>query len=439
MRKKVCKLLLFVFALCPLQSLWAQPLLTLEEAVNLALENNFRIRIARNDARIDETNNTIGNAGMLPSVAATYNDNRAVQSTEQTRLDGTVVELDNARNNNRNYGVSLGWTIFDGFGMFVRHDQLRTIEALGTAELQLEVLTRVSEVMALYFDIAQQQQVLRALDSTLVISRQRVSLAENRYTIGKASKLEVLNAQVDLNTDQTTLLQQQEIQAQTKIRLNELLAREVETDFRVQDEYTTDENLQLGELQQKLLSQNPQIQAQVLLKRIAELELKNIRSERYPSVNISAGYIFTDNESGGGFISQSQGQGFNYGLGARLNLFDGRNLQRREQVAKIQIETSQLLLEEQQQVLQSRLAEVYQTYLTQLRLISLEQSNTGLARENMEITMEKHRIGTIPTIEYRTAQLNYVNAQLRLAQARYRAKLSEIRLRELSGTLTTNP
>src|SRR5690606_13111280 len=133
----------------------------------------------------------------------------------------------------------------------------------------------------------QQQQVLRALDSTIVISKQRVSLAENRYTIGKASKLEVLNAQVDLNTDQTALLQQQEVQSQTKIRLNELLAREVGTDFRVQDEYTTNENLQLSDLRQKLLAQNPQIQVQVLLKRIAELELKTIRSERYPSVNVS--------------------------------------------------------------------------------------------------------------------------------------------------------
>lgn len=77
----------------------------------------------------------------------------------------------------------------------------------------------------------------------------------------------------------------------------------------------------------------------------------------------------------------------------------------------------------------------YQTYLTNLTLVELEESNEGIARENLDITMDKFRIGTIPTIEFRTAQLNYINAIVRFSNARYQAKLSEITLQEMAGIL----
>src|SRR5690606_17209084 len=100
----------------------AQEILTLEEAVRIALENNYDIRLSRNNLAIDETNVSWANAGLLPRVDATLNDNNGIQTTRQTQADGSVRERNNARNANLNYGVGLTWTIFDGFGMFARHD-----------------------------------------------------------------------------------------------------------------------------------------------------------------------------------------------------------------------------------------------------------------------------------------------------------------------------
>lgn len=413
----------------------AQELLTVEQAVKIALENNYDIRIASNDLRIDKTNVTIGNAGMLPTVAATVNDNNSVQNSSQTRADGTVTALDNARNNSLNYGVALNWTIFDGLKMFARYDQLQEIQKLGTAELQLTILTRVGDVITTYFDIVQQQRQLSALDSTLVISRQRTDLAQNRFTIGKASKLEVLNAQVDLNSDQTLLLRQRELYANTKIQLNQLLARDTKTDFSVVDDFAVDKTLLLPDLETLALKQNPQLQAQQINRRIAELELQQVRAGRFPTVSVNTGYNFAESESSLGFTSQSSAKGFNYGFSASLNLFDGLNQHRAERVAKIQIENSKLLIEQQNQSLLAQLGTAYQTYLTNISLIDLEQRNENIARQNLEITMDKFRIGTIPTIEFRTAQLNFVNATVRLNNARYQAKLSEVTLKELAGSL----
>ena len=414
----------------------AQEVLTLESAVKTALENNYEIKIATNNLTIEETNVAIGNAGMLPIVTANVFDNNSVQNSTQIRQDGTKNTLNNAKNNNFTYGVRLDWTIFDGLRMFARLDQLKELQKLGEAQLKLTIITRISDVNAAYYDLVQQQQQLAALDTTLVISNQRLTLAQNRFTIGKASKLEVLNAQVDLNTDQVALLRQKELYANGKILLNQLLARDITTDFKVIDELEVDSVLLLSELRTLAEKQNPQLQAQLINKRIAELELKQIKAARYPSVRVNTGYNFSESLASLGFVAQFQSRGFNYGFSASVNIFDGFAQNRNEKIAKIQIENSKLNIDQQNLVLNSQLATSYQTYLTNLELIILEEKNESIAKQNLNITLDKFRIGTITTLEFRTAQLNYVNAKVRYSNAQFQGKLSEIALRELAGNLT---
>lgn len=414
----------------------AQQVLTIQEAVNIALENNYDIRISANELKVDQTNATIGNAGMLPRVSATVVDNNGIQYSSQTRADGTVNRLNNAMNNSLNYGVGLGWTIFDGFGMFARYDQLKEIEKLGETQYRLMVQTRVGEVMTTYYDLVQQQQQLKALDTTMIISRERVGLAQNRFTIGKASKLEVLNAQVDLNTDETNLVRQKELYANTKTQLNELMGRDTAIDFTVSEFVTVDQQMQLADLTSLAEKQNPELQAQLISKRIAELNLKNVRSTRYPIIGVSTGYNIVESESSLGFTSQAYSRGWTYGFNATVNLFDGLNQNRLEKVAKLEIENQDYLIARQNLALKSQLTTAYQTYLTNLELTRLEARNEDIAEQNLQITLDKFRIGTITTLEFRTAQLNYINAKVRNSNAQFQAKLSEVALRQLAGNLS---
>ena len=413
----------------------AQEVLTLESAVKIALENNYEIKIATNNLDIEKTNVTIGNAGMLPKVTATIVDNNSVQNSSQTRQDGTQTDLDNAKNNSLSYGVGLDWTIFDGMRMFARLDQLKELQKLGEAQLKLTLITKISDVHAAYYDLVQQQQQLIALDTTIVISNQRLTLAKNRFTIGKASKLEVLNAQVDLNTDQVAILRQKELYANSKILLNQILARDLKSDFKVIDAIAVNNQLSLAELTALAEKQNPQLEAQIINKKVAELELKQIKAGRYPTIKVNTGYNFSESQSSLGFVSQSASRGLNYGFSASLNVFDGFSQNRNEKIAKIQIENSKMTIEQQNLILHSQLATSYQTYLTNLELIALEGKNESIAKQNLSITLDKFRIGTITTLEFRTAQLNYVNAKVRYSNAQFLGKLSEIALRELAGNL----
>lgn len=426
---------LLVLVLLSATSLQAQQTLSIEEALKTALENNYEIKIASNDLKASQTNNTVGNAGMLPTLTATVTDNNNVQNLSQIRLDGTENSLDNAKSNSLNYGVGLGWTIFDGMSMFAKKEQLEELQKLGESQLKLSILTKIADVYATYYDLVQQQQQLSALDSTLVISNQRLDLAQNRFSIGKASKLEVLNAQVDLNTDKVTLLKQKELFTNTKILLNQILARDTKIDFKVTDVFKVDTKLELAELNNLAQKQNPQLEAQIINKRVAELQLKQVKSTRYPTIRVNTGYNFTETESSLGFTTQSSARGFNYGFSASLNLFDGFAQHRNEKIAHLAIDNAKLQIEQQNLNIQTQLATAFQTYLTNLELIELEKTNQAIAKQNLAITLDKFHIGTITTLEFRTAQLNFVNATVRYSNAQFQAKLSEIALKELAGKL----
>lgn len=432
---KIKSIYLITLVLAFLPKMRAQELLLLEDAVKIALENNYDIKLAKNELKIDELNNTAGNAGMLPTINALVTDNNSITNTKQTQADGSERTLDGARNMNLTYGVGLDWTVFDGLRMFARKEQLNILQKQGEAELKLAILTKISEVYLNYFDLVQQQQQLAAIDTAIVISQERVTTAQNRFSIGKASKLEVLNAQVDLNTDKSLQLKQLETLKNAKIRLNEILARDVQTEFVVANEISVDEQLKYDELKSAAENQNPQLQAQMLTKNSAEQQLKQVKAGRYPTIRITSGYNFTRSEASLGFITQSSNRGFAYGFNASMPIFNGNLQNRNERIAKVQLENANVTLEQQKRSLESQLNAAFASYTTNLELTKVEAQNLKIAEQNLDITLAKFKIGTITPIEFRTAQQNFLDAKVRYSNALYLTKIHEITLKELAGSL----
>ncbi|WP_264509707.1 TolC family protein [Flavobacterium sp. N1719] len=425
----------FLFVLFGLQLSSAQQLLTLEEAIKIALENNFDIQLAKNNLKIDETNNYIGNAGMLPNVSANITDTNSRTNTTQVQ-GGTERTLNGAKNLNLNYGVSLDWTVFDGLKMFARKEQLNKLEQQGQAELKSAILSKISAVYLAYFDLVQQQQQIKALDTTIVISKERLQTAQNRYSIGKAAKLEVLNAQVDLNTDESLLIQQKEQFKASQIQLNTLLARDVAMEFSVLDALEVDDRLVLDDLKNLAKSQNPQLQAQVLNKNIAELQLKQVKAGRYPTVKVNTGYTVGRTEASLGFITQSQSRGLTYGFSASVPIFQGSQISRNEKIAKLQVTNAEITIKQQELLLESQLQSAYASYLSNKKLVEMEAKNVSIAEQNLDITLAKFKIGTITPVEFRTAQQGFIEAKVRYSNALYQTKIYEISLKELAGSLT---
>ncbi len=413
----------------------SQSIMTLKEAIALALESNYDIQLVSTDVAVAENNVNIGNAGMLPTVSANVSAAAGIQNTTQTLLDGETRSVRNGESHSNAYGVSLDWTIFDGMRMFTRYEQLKALRTLGEANLQASILNTVYEVVSNYFNLVQQKQLIAATQTALELSAFRLQTAQNQYQIGRASKLEVLAARVDLNTDTTNLLRQRDLYNSTHVRLNELLGRAVDTDFGVVDTVIISRDVHYENLLLSAHNQNPTLQSAQINQRINELELKLVKGNRYPVVNVSSAYTRSRSRTELGFSTQSKNNNFNYGITASVNLFNGFLQRRNEQNAELGIESATILVDQVRKNIEAQLLTAFQTYLMNLDLVRLEGNNRAIAQENMDITLEKFKLGSIAPLEFREAQRNFVDASARYSTAQYQAKLAEISLHQIAGAL----
>ena len=417
---------------------FAQDTLSVEEALAIGLENNYSILISANDSDIAGNNRSLGNAGFLPTLTATGTRSYSIQNSEQEFADGGIPNssTEDARSNTTNASASLSWTIFDGLRMFTTYEKLTELQVLGEEQFRLTLENTVASIIGAYFNIIRQQKIYDVLQSTVEVSEQRIAIAETRKDLGSGSEYDLLQARADLNADRAAVIRQDVLLNDAKILLNELLSRDVETEFAVQQTIPVDEGLEYSELLQQALSNNKGLTVARINRQVAELEIKEIQGERFPEVDLSAGYSYNRNESGAGFIALNQSDGFNYGITARLNIFDGFNTNRQIQNAKIRLKNQELTLQDEELRVEGGLSAEFKNYLNSLELVKLESENLTYAEQSLEIALERFKLGTINSIELREVQRTLISAESRLIQAQFEAKIAETELQRISGKLT---
>jgi len=435
MRRK--GILFIVLQILFLSSAWSQDDLTLEKAIATGLENNYSIQIADKSREIEANNNTLGNAGFLPTldldVSKTYQSQDV--DLEIQGADGTFnVTREGAKSDRLNSSATLNWTIFDGLGMFVSKDKLEEMEAAGEMDSRIAVENTTAAIASAYYRIVLEQAQLKVLEQTLELSRQRVEFAKSRYEIGKGSKIDYLTAQVDFNADQTSLIVQKEVLINAKIDLNVLLGRDPTIEFAAVDSIVLNDQLVYEELEENIHTSNPELLRAISEQNITYMEYKENVAMRYPSLDLNVSYGYGTSNNDAGQLRYSQNNGWTYGVSASWNIFNGFNRNREIQNARIRRESADLAKEETELQLLADLSKRYSNYTNSLDLAKLEQSNVDVARENAEIAVDRYRLGVGTSLELREAQRNYVDAQARLLDAQLVAKLAEIELLRLSGS-----
>jgi len=416
-------------------SVFAQENLSLQEAITIALQNNYDIKISKNNINIAKNNATIGNAGMLPNLQGNYSNSGSIQNTTQSPATGPDRVITGAKSTNNSYGADLNWTIFDGFSMFANYDRLKELQKQGELSSRLTILTTVADVISAYYDMVRQQQLVVAADSALDVSVLRTNIAKTKLQLGRGSKLDVLTAQVDYNTDTSNYLQAKNALQVSKVRLNQLMVRDIGTPFSVVNDIDVDTHLVYSQLAEVAEKQNPNVQNAFINQRVASLTLKSIRGARYPAVSLNSGYSRSNSTSPTGFNQKFAANGFTYGVTASINIFNGFLQRKQERNAKIEIDNSTLNLNKTKLDVNAQLLTAYQNYSTYLDLVKLEQKNVDIARENLDITLTKYRLGSIAPLELREAQRNAIDVKNRFIEMQYQAKLAETTLKEISGNI----
>jgi outer membrane protein TolC len=435
MKIRLLKLsILFLYISVALQ---AQSYYGLKECISIGLEKNFSILIAKNSEEIAGNNYTLGNAGYLPKLdlsgryGGTYND------TKQNYTDGTSTSATGTNNTTATAGTTLGWTLFDGFSVRTTYKKLGELKNLGELNTKLQIESLISQIVAGYYNYIKQLQALHNLEYALTLSRERLRIDKDRYMLGSSSKLQVLQSQVYLNADSSALSKQYEVVRSARIMLNELMALEnLAEEFHSTDTIIgVQEDLMYEQLYDETLQDNTSLMIARSNMTVSEYDYKLVTSRTYPYVNLSSGYNYTLNTYQNSTLKDQTTNGLNYGVTLGMNIFDGFNQRRSIANSRIEMDNKELRYKEIEQGIKSDLLTIYNAYNNNLRLIKLEEQNLSTATENLDIALERYKLGSLSGIDLREVQKSLLDAKDRLLSIQYQTKLAEISLKQISGTI----
>lgn len=414
----------------------AQNVLTTQEAVALALEYNYGIKIAKNSVEIADNNANILNAGFLPRVTgnggATYN----LDNTDAEFSNGNSTSLNGAESSRYNASVNLNYTLFDGLGRQYNYKRLKEEQQLSELEARETIENTMLQLFTVYYNVAQLSENTSALQQTLNISKERLIRAEYQFNYGQSTKLGVLNAQVDINNDSINVINAYQRLINSKRDLNVVLGNAVPSTFEVDTLITFVLQLNKQELLEKVKANNVtllQLEKNLL---ISEYNLKTWKSDYLPSLGLTGSYGWNKNDNNAAsFLAVSKSTGLSAGFNLTWNLFDGGSTITRVKNAKIDLENRQLQKEQIIIDVEREFNNAWDDYQNKLTIFNVQEKNILTSKNNFERTQEKFRLGQVTSIEFRQAQLNLLNAELSRNQAKYEAKIAELFVLQLSGEL----
>jgi outer membrane protein TolC len=415
----------------------AQKVYNLTDCIGIGLERNYSILVARNSETISNNNYTLGNAGYLPSLDLTSRYSGTVNNTTQNLTDGSQSVSKGVNNTTANAAVTLGWTIFNGFNVQTTYKRLNEQKALGSLNTQLSAEYLIADIVSGYYNYIQQVEMLSNMQYAVTLSTERLRIDEERYLLGSNSKLQVLQSQVYLNADSSRLSKQFEVVRSTQIRLNELMAVEdLGASFITRDtSIIVNQQLLYEKLLDETLSGNTSLIIASKNKIVSEYDYKLVVSRSYPYLNLSTGYSYNLNTFSTGTNKNQITNGMNYGLTMGVNLFDGFNQRRSINNSSIELQNKELRYLEIEQGIKADLITLYNAYSNNLRLIRMEEQNLQTATENLDIALERYKLGSLSGIELREVQKSLLDAKERLLSVEYQAKLAEISLQLISGKI----
>jgi outer membrane protein, adhesin transport system len=414
----------------------AQEILDLSRSIQIGLERNFSLQIARNREEIATNNFTIGNAGMLPTVSAVSRYGGTINTTNQNG-EGSSVTSSNVHNTSGSASINATMTIFRGFQVQTFYQKLGDLAELEQLYTQLAIEDLVARIATEYNYYLQQQILYDNIGYAVSLSRERARIDEQRYLLGSASKMQLLQSQVYLNADSSRFSRQNEVLNAIQIKMNKLMAADnLGGNIIIKDTLILiNENLNYESLLEQTLIYNTSLQIASKNQAISELDLKIVESRSYPYLTVSSGYGYDHYGYEHGDIRNRQIRGMNYGVTMGVTIFDGFNRKREKTNSKIEIENRRLQYRDIEQAVRADLLTIYSAYENNLHLIKLEERNLQVARENLTIALERYKLGDLAGLELREVQKSLLDAEERLISVKYQTKLAEISLLLISGSI----
>jgi outer membrane protein TolC len=434
MQKNSFILLLLALAFSQ-EKLAAQNNLSLKEAVTIAIQNSYDIKLVENNLTIAKNNNNYGVAGGLPTVTATGNNNNTLTTINQTFPDPSRNTTRNGVDGTTlNGGLTATMILFNGYRVAATKERLASIEKQSAAALQTQMLNTSSTVMQQYYNVIRQAAFLKTIEKSIEASEERVVIVKTRQEVGVANQADLLQSNLDLNALLQAKQNQLVVLAQVKADLYNSMVLPANSNYTFTDSIQVDDKLALLDIESKM-KDHPLLQSAQQLINVNQFLEKETKALTYPTLRANTGYNYNSNKSAAGFILLNESYGPFVGFNLSIPIYAGSASKRAIKNAQINTVSAKLQYDNTAQDLGTELFKTYQNYQNSIKQTPIEVQNYEMSEALLALVMEKFKLGQATVVDVKQAQQSFENAGFRLTSLRFSAKIAEIELKRLSNQL----
>ena len=414
-----------------------QDKLTVNDAVKLALENNLDIKISENQNEILKNNASFLNSGYLPRVSSRVGFNKSNQNIEIETPNNLSGKLDNMKSENSFSNVSIEYILFDNNGRKFNYKKSKELSNRSGLEVKEVIENTLLQLYTVFYEVCRLSEEKDIVKSSLEISKSRLERNKIKFDFGQSTKLELLNAEVDVNTDSIRYLNAVKNLSNAKRDLNLVMNVDLNSDYILDKEIVYNSAENIINFYDNASKNNTKLKIYAKSVEISDFELKSIRSTYLPTVGLNGSYDWNEsiNDNPYAFFNKNIYDGISGGVNLRWDIFNQGKRITANKNAKVMLENSKIEKEKAFLIFQKELNNSYETYNNNLFILEVQEQSLNTSNNNFLRNLEKYDIGIVSSIEFRNAQLNLLNAKLSRNTARYEAKLSELYFLKISGKI----
>jgi outer membrane protein TolC len=417
------------------QEINAQNNLSLKEAVTIAIQNSYDIKLVENNLSIAQNNNNYGVAGGLPTVTANGTNNNTLTTINQTFPDAS-------RNTTRsgvdgstlNGGLTATMILFNGYRIAATKDRLESIQKQTEAALQVQMLNTSSTVMQQYYNVIRQLAFLKTIEKSIEASEQRVAIVKTRQELGVANQADLLQSSLDLNALLQAKQNQLLVLDQVKADLFNSMVVPANSNYVFTDSIQVDQKMILSDVESKMKA-HPLLQSAQQLINVNQFLEKETKALMYPILRANSGFNYNSNKSTAGFILLNESYGPFLGFNLSIPIYAGTANKRAYKNAQINTVNSKIQYDNTAQNLSTELFKTYQNYQNSLKQTPVEIENYKMSDALLSLVMERFKLGEATIVDVKQAQQSFETAGFRLTSLQFSAKIAEIELKRMSNQL----
>lgn len=428
--------IVLLFGLIFSQEINAQNNLSLKEAVTIAIQNSYDIKLVENNLSIAQNNNNYGVAGGLPTVTANGTNNNTLTTISQTFPDAS-------RNTTRsgvdgstlNGGLTATMILFNGYRIAATKDRLESIQKQTEAALQVQLLNTSSTVMQQYYNVIRQIAFLKTIEKSIEASEQRVAIVKTRQELGVANQADLLQSSLDLNALLQAKQNQLLVLDQVKADLFNSMVVPANSNYVFTDSIQVDQKIILSDVESKM-KEHPLLQSAQQLINVNQFLEKETKALMYPTLRANTGFNYNSNKSTAGFILLNESYGPFLGFNLSIPIYAGTANKRAYKNAQINTVSAKIQYDNTAQNLSTELFKTYQNYQNSLKQTPVEIENYKMSDALLNLVMERFKLGEATIVDVKQAQQSFETAGFRLTSLQFSAKIAEIELKRMSNQLS---